>query len=99
MYGESVFCNWAARDVSMPARCVLFAAFTRQLYICFPSKGIRLKCDLFRLQNTGSIMSRYNPEELIWAAMASAAAADDPGWIDIMDSFELLLQAMEAVMT
>ena len=46
-------------------------------------------------------MSRYNPVELIWAAMARAAARDydDPGWIDIMDFFELALQAMEAVMT
>ena len=70
----------------------------------FSLEGNKLKCELFRLQNTRIIMSRYNPVELLWVAMSRAAALgarenDDPGRIDIMDIFELPLQAMEAVTT
>ena len=68
-----------------------FCSFYAAVVHMFSLEVITLKCELFRLKNTGSIMSRYNPVELIWAAMARAAARDydDPGWIDIMDYFEL----------
>ena len=66
--------------------CSFYAAVVHM----FSLEGNKLKCELFRLQNTRIIMSRYNPVELLWGAMSRAAALgarenDDPGRIDIMD--------------